>query len=77
MVICSMSAPVKGRAPPDEELDCDVVLALAPDEPEEPPVPDDPRDPPLGFVTGGRVAPLPPPPWPPPGPVCIGGVHPV
>jgi hypothetical protein len=72
-VSSSMSAPVKGRPPP-EVVDNAVVLAVAPDpvddpdDPDEdvPPDPDDP-DPPDDFVIGGSVPVEPPP----PPPVCV------
>jgi hypothetical protein len=85
-VISSMSAPVNGRLPPDEAVDC----ALAADEADDPdvpdPEPDDPDPPPADLVTGGRVPPDPPPPpvpVPPPPPpplpvrIVVGGEQPM
>jgi hypothetical protein len=63
-----MSAPVKGRLPPDELVDA-VVLAPEPDEPDDDPVDDpepfepEPVDPDPDPVTG-FVPPVPPPPPP-------------
>jgi len=74
MLICSMSAPVKGRLPPADLVDTAVVVAPDPADPDEPDPPDD-------LVTGPWVPPLlpvllfPPPPdveLPPPPPVaCV------
>jgi hypothetical protein len=71
-VSSSTSAPVNGRLPPDDAVDC-ALAAVDPDDPDVP-EPDDPDPPPADFVTGGRVPPDPPPlpvPVPPPPPLPV------
>jgi hypothetical protein len=67
-----MSAPVKGRLPPDASVSCDAVRTEPPDDADD-------ADPPAAFVTGARVPPLlpvcpPVDPLPPPDCVDTGAV---